>query len=190
MKHSWIRQLFFRPACRTIRKKPWRTMPFLEGLEDRTVPTTFTVTTTADSGAGSLRAAIAQANANAGVADSIVFSSLFNTAHIIALTSGQLALTDTARTTITGPGANLLSISGNNVSRVIEVNSGASATLTGLTITGGHSTTALKLLNGFSVGGGLANYGTVTLTNCTVSGNIATTKIINGATYFGFGGGL
>jgi hypothetical protein len=190
MKRSWIRDLFVRPVSRPIRKLKERSKLVLEALEDRCVPATITVSTTADSGAGSLRAAITQANASVGVADTIVFSSLFNTPQTITLTSGQLTITDTATTTITGPGANLLSVSGNNVSRVVAINAGASAAFTGLKITGGFSTTSLKLLTGFSVGGGLANYGAVTLSNCTVSGNATSTKIINGATYFGFGGGL
>jgi hypothetical protein len=42
-------------------------------LEDRTVPSTFTVGNLADSGFGSLRAAIADANANPG-ADLIRFA--------------------------------------------------------------------------------------------------------------------
>jgi hypothetical protein len=45
----------------------------LERLEDRAVPATFTVTTTADAGAGSLRQAILDANANSGP-DDIRFS--------------------------------------------------------------------------------------------------------------------
>ena len=53
------------PPCRTCR-------PCLEALEDRTVPTTFTVVNTADSGAGSFRQAILDANANPG-ADTITF---------------------------------------------------------------------------------------------------------------------
>jgi titin len=47
--------------------------PRLEALEDRTAPATFTVTSTADSGAGSLRQAILDANADPFV-DTIAFS--------------------------------------------------------------------------------------------------------------------
>lgn len=53
---------------------------------------TFTVTTTADAGAGSLRDAVAQANTMAG-ADDIVFDMALNEA-TIALTSTQLEITD------------------------------------------------------------------------------------------------
>jgi fibronectin-binding autotransporter adhesin len=135
---SWIRNVFARPTTCPIRKAPNRARLVLEALEDRRVPSTFTVTNTLDNGsAGSLRWAVNQANATAG-ADTISFSStVFNTPRTIALTGGELTLTDSAATTITGPGAGLLSISGNNASRVLRVNVGATASLSGLTITGG-----------------------------------------------------
>jgi hypothetical protein len=79
----------------------------------------------------------------------------------ITLTGGPLTLTDTATTTITGPGANLLSISGNNQSGVFAVNSGASAAVSGLTITDGMA----------SFGAGLDNNGTLALSDCTVQDN-------------------
>src|ERR1700745_3560399 len=72
MKRSWIRNLFTRPVTRPIRKAPSRNRLTVEELESRLVPATFTVLNTNDSGAGSLRDAIAQANANVG-ADTIVF---------------------------------------------------------------------------------------------------------------------
>jgi hypothetical protein len=117
----------------------------------------------------SLREAIAYANAHPS-ADTITFTSLFDTPQVISLTLGQLVLTDTATTTIAGPGANRLSVSGGNVSRVFEVDFGASAAFAGLTITGG---------NGGGFGGGVLNLGSATLSGCTVSGNSA-----------GYGGGL
>jgi fibronectin-binding autotransporter adhesin len=146
-------------------RKRRRMQPNLTALEDRRLMSTFTVTSTLDDGsAGTLRYEIGQANTNAGP-DAIDFdSTVFSTPQTIALTSGQLELTDAATTTITGPGSGLLSISGNNASRVFSINYG-SAALSGLTITGGNAST----------GGGLYNEsGTATLTNCTVSGNSAT----------------
>src|SRR5262249_59652818 len=76
----------------------------------------------AGSGPGelSLRQAVNLANVLTG-ADTIAFSSLFDTPQTITLTGGQLTLTDTATTTITGPGASLLSVSGNHASRVFQV---------------------------------------------------------------------
>lgn len=92
---------------------------------------TIAVTNTDDAGAGSLRDALA--NANAG--DTIDLTGLSGT---ITLTTGQLVIEDAV--TITGPGAAVLSISGNNASRVFQMNSdlsGGTVTISGVTITGG-----------------------------------------------------
>src|SRR5262245_17613650 len=81
----------------------------LEVLEDRCLPSTFTVLNLLDCGPGSLRAAVVAANANPG-ADAIDFA----TTGTIALTSGQLDISDSL--TINGPGAGALTISGNDAS--------------------------------------------------------------------------
>jgi YVTN family beta-propeller protein len=47
---------------KTTIRRPWRCIPFLERLEPRWLPSIFTVTNTNDSGAGSLRQAILDAN--------------------------------------------------------------------------------------------------------------------------------
>src|SRR5262249_1321667 len=66
---SWSKKLFARTPS-PVRKAQARFRPRLEGLEDRTVPSTFTPTTFADGGAGSgsLRAAIIAANGDSGTA--------------------------------------------------------------------------------------------------------------------------
>ena len=61
-----------------------------------------------------------------------------------------------------GPGANLLTLSGNNASRILMVNIGATAALDSLTIANGTSGTR---------GGGIWNQGTLLLTNSTISNN-------------------
>src|SRR5262245_38483844 len=116
---SWIRDVFARTNSRPNRKPPNRARLLVESLEDRRVPATFTVTNTLDDGtAGTLRWAVNQANVNPGQ-DWIGFSgTVFNVPRSIALTGGQLTLTDPG-TTITGPGAEKLSINGNNASRVL-----------------------------------------------------------------------
>src|SRR5437773_3558001 len=58
---------------RTLAGRRGTARPRLEQLEDRSVPSTFTVLNTNDSGAGSLRQAILNANAAAG-SDVIQFS--------------------------------------------------------------------------------------------------------------------
>ena len=149
-----------------------RLRPTVMALEGRALLSTLTVSNTSDSGAGSLRAAVARANADGG-GDTIVFSNLFNTPQTITLTSGDLELSGTdAGTTIAGPGANLLSVSGDNDSRVFVVDTKVTASISGLTITAGNA--------GKSRGGGLYNRGVLNLTDCTVSGNTSS----------GQGGGL
>jgi hypothetical protein len=121
-----------------------------------------TVLNTNDSGGGSLRQAIIDANTTAG-ADTIVFdSTVFNTPRTITLTSGELGISDDLA--VQGPGANLLSVSGNQASRVFQIGAGVTASISGLTITGGSTV---------DFGGGLFNGGAMTLTDCTVSGNSA-----------------
>ena len=122
---------------------------------------TITVSNTNDSGAGSLRQALA--NANDG--DTI----RFGTTGTITLTTGELLVDKSV--TISGPGAASLTVDGNLAGRVFHVSSGVTATIAGLTITNGNAQP--------STGGGIYNdHATLAVDNCTVSGN-----------YAGYGGG-
>jgi len=92
----------------------------------------YVVSTFADSGPGSLREAVGFANATPGVADTITFA----VPGLITLTSGQLTVTDTL--TITGAGANQMTINGNLNGRIFEVQGNTTnLTLVGMTLTGG-----------------------------------------------------
>ena len=113
---------------------------------------TITVTNTNDSGAGSLRQAIADAGAGGTIN--------FAVTGTITLTGGQLTINKNL--TISGPGADQLTISGNNASRVFGITSGT-VIISGVTVANGDD----------SWGGGIKNGGTLTLTNCAVSGNTA-----------------
>jgi hypothetical protein len=129
-----------------------------------------TVTNTNDSGPGSLRQALADANDG----DTITFA----VTDTIGLTSGELLVNSSS--TISGPGANNLAVNGNGKSRVFHVASGKTATMSGLTITNGNS--------GSDAGGGIYNdHATLTLNECTVTGNSAS---FTGGGIFndGFGG--
>ena len=111
-----------------------------------------------------LRWAIEQADA-ATSASSIEIE-LGSSPATITLMQGQLELDNTAypTTIYDGPGEGGVTISGNNASRVFQVDGGVTASISGLTITGGSD----------SNGGGLDNYGgNLTMTGCTVSGNSA-----------------
>lgn len=125
----------------------------------------FIVTNTNDSGEGSLRAAVLGANANPGE-DSILFSSSIffdSNPDIITLTSGQLTLTDSARTFLIGQGATQLTVSGNKASRVFEVASGAIVELSGMTIANGVG----------NLGGGILNSGNLTISHSQITNNTA-----------------
>ena len=87
-------------------------------------PATLTVTSTADSGPGTLRAALASA-ANG---DTIDASGVSGT---ILLTSGELPVSNSV--TILGPGPANLAVNGNAASRAFNI-SGTAVTIAGLTI--------------------------------------------------------
>jgi hypothetical protein len=147
-----------RDARRRPGSRPPGLVPRVRLLEDRTLPSTFVVMNLLDSGPGSLRDAVQKANAHPG-ADTIVFQrGLTGT---ITLTSGELAITDTL--VIKAPGATTLAVSGDGMSRVFDVASGTPVAISGLTIE-----------NGVAVqGGGIDNFGTLSLTDCTVFNNQA-----------------
>jgi hypothetical protein len=169
-----------------------RSQPTVLALESRALLSTLTVSNTNDSGPGSLRAAVSQANSDGG-GDTIIFSSLFNEPQTITLTGGELQLTQAAATTITGPGANLLTISGGRQSRVLYVQF-SSVALSGVTISGGRvaspdggggissvgsnltlSDVIIRANSTLGNGAGLAITGTnatATLIDCSVSGNV------------------
>jgi predicted outer membrane repeat protein len=144
-------------------------------LERRAVlsPTIFTVDSTGNSTSGSgtsgtLPYVISQANANGNADGSeIEFdSSVFNSSSPQTITLGAtLVLSETAGPeVIDGPGAALVTISGGGTVGVIQVDSGVTAMLSGLSISGGRTT---------GDGGGLENFGTATVSGCTIIGNSA-----------------
>jgi hypothetical protein len=124
---------------------------------------TLLVTTTADNGAGSLRAVIAAA----ADGDNIQFDAALN-GQVISLTGGELVIAKNI--TINGPGPNLLSVSRVSTGRfrIFNILSGHTVTIAGLTISGGHADA--------SVGGGILNEeATLTISNCIVSNNFSDT---------------
>ncbi|MDH5563101.1 MAG: DUF4347 domain-containing protein, partial [Nitrospirota bacterium] len=127
---------------------------------------TYTVTTTTDGGAGSLRQAIIDANANAGT-DTITFVGSGTYMLTIAGTgenaaaTGDLDITDDL--IVIGNGVGNTIIDGAGIDRIFDVLSGATVNISEMTIQGGN----------YSGGGGInVNSGTnLTLSNVIVSGN-------------------
>lgn len=100
---------------------------------------TFSVSNLADAGPGSLRQAVLDANAAAG-SDEIVFAAGLN--GTITLTLGEMKITDDL--VVHGPGADVITVSGNNLSRIFNIDDGSATelidvTLSGLTLTRGHA---------------------------------------------------
>ncbi|MBD2773765.1 CSLREA domain-containing protein [Iningainema tapete] len=116
------------------------------GILSQNLNAIITVNSTADvlddsDGVTSLREAIISANADDGE-DTIVFErALFSTVETITLTGGELDITDNLsiiapRDTLTG--GDLVTISGNNTSRVFEIEEEATVRLNGLIIADGR----------------------------------------------------
>jgi Bacterial Ig-like domain/Calx-beta domain/Right handed beta helix region len=150
----------------------------VETLEDRTTPATFTVLNADDSGAGSLRQAITDAN---GVAtdDTIVFDAgAFATPQTITLLTGLPTFgAGAGPLTITGPGEGLLTVRRSSGAPAFSVftSQAPTLTLTGMTVSGGNTG---------GNGGGLDATGTVTLDHVVLTGNRASN--VGGGINLGF----
>lgn len=124
----------------------------------------YPVTTLANSGEGSLRDRISDANADTTGAPHTVDATGVN--GTILLASGLPTLT--RNMTIQGPGANVLTVYRNSVAdqyRPFSIGSGVTATIRGLTIRNGSVSSGQ--------GGGIDNAGILTLDRSAVIGNFA-----------------
>jgi len=127
---------------------------------------TFTVTTNANTGVGSLRAAIAEANLD-GRVDTIVFDESLN-GQTITL-ENELLITEGV--VIDGPGPGLLTLDGNDTVRIFRIID-ANAMINGLTLTRGWASEGF----GGAILSGNFDYDrnvTLRLTNCVISDSVA-----------------
>jgi hypothetical protein len=148
------------PSCRLT----------VEGLESRQTPTTLTVLSPGDSGPGSLRQAIADANTLAGD-DRIVFDPGVSGA--ITLLSALPELS--SNIDIEGPGAGVLTVqrsaaAGTPAFRILSVPQGATVTVAGLTVANGLA---------LDQGGAILNLGTLTVRDSTFDGNSVSSESEN-----------
>ena len=123
-------------------------------------------TGTCDDTECTLREAIAFASSGATIT--------FSVTGTITLSGSQLRIATPM--TISGPGSTLLTVNGNGASRVFMID--AAATITGMTIKGGYV--------GSGGGGGLMAWASLTLIDCTVSGNSSLSSV-GGGLYLVFG---
>ncbi len=183
-----------RVKLRQTKRKHNRRRSILENLEDRRVLATYMVTSLADSGSGSLRAALQSANGTGDI-DSIVFDS--SLAGTINLGVANGALPVSSPVSIQGPGSLSVTIDANatltDKYRVFEISDTANdVTISGLTLTGGivddggggilfRSADTLTLVDTVVTGNQAANgggvyseyEGAVVLQSSTISGNTA-----------------
>jgi hypothetical protein len=117
----------------------------------------YTAYSNGDSGGGSLRSALNNANLAGG---SVVIITATGT---IGLASALPSVSQNVQ--IFGPGANNLTVSGGGKSQVFVIGASVTVAIAGLTISGG--------LAADNDGGGILNFGTLTLTNCAVTNNSA-----------------
>jgi hypothetical protein len=183
---TWIHRLFARTP-RTRRPEPARFRPRLEALEGRLAPAVLKVNSTADNTTDTsvltLREALAIVNTSPdvktlsqsiqnqisgalhdGQTDTIQFDPTKVTAPItLGGTQLELSLPSTTATITIDGGAAGVTVDGNKASRIFLVDSGVHAALNDLTISNGKAATY--------GGGAIWNSGTLTVSNCTLSGN-------------------
>ena len=171
---SWYRRLTTGSPTRSRRPRSRRTLsrrsvlPRLEVMEDRKLLSTFMVKNLNDSGAYSLRAGIQSGDATIAFAPGL---------HGTITLKSELPITDSV--TFDGPGANKLSVSGNDTYRIFDISGSASVSISGLTITDGLATS----------GGGILLEGSAALSisNCTADRQRGPRQYGRQA---GFGGGI
>jgi hypothetical protein len=158
----------------------------LETLETRCLPST--VTNLDDAGDGSLRQAILD-TPSGGTVDFL--AGLSGT---ITLATGELAIGKDL--TIGGPGSDVITVSGNQSSRIFEIAANVTVDISGLTIADGYSgaagsgiytigtlvLTGSVLTRNSGVGTAIYNIGTMTVINSTLSGNTLSGSITNNGT--------
>ena len=150
------------PSARRSRSRGVRLL--VESLEARQVPTGFMVTNLLTSGAGSLPAAVLQANADKSHAATVITFDPSLAGKTITL-AAPLDLKNTTvgeSIEIDAPAGGLV-IDGGGTVGCFTVESGTTVTLKGLTIQHGHA----------YYGGGIENYGSLTVVNTTITGNEA-----------------
>jgi uncharacterized repeat protein (TIGR01451 family) len=143
-------------------------------------PLDYTITTTADGGPGSLRAAIAEANAGNVAGESVTFFLPTGTYDLTVCApveddldvTGDLDVTTAASVTVVGTGPNVVVHQTCAGERVLDQHGAGTTALDNLTISGGSIVGASAASP--ATGGGVRIAGDAQLSGVTISGNTAT----------------
>src|SRR4051812_13099888 len=167
-----------------------RLLAWLSGLAIALIPVaaganTWTVTNTQDHSIGlcDSECTLREALTFAGDTDVIQFATGV-TGTITLGGAGELFIQHNI--SINGPGANVLTVSGANATRVFEIKHGFTLTLSGVTVANGFVTAA----GGEAQGGGILNNGKLNLTACELVTNAAKATDAGAAAGVSLGGGL
>ena len=138
----------------------------LLALEDRRLLSTITVNTLGDpstpvAGQTSLREAIAEANPG----DTIAFAAGLSGTIQLNPSLGELEPQYQTNLTITGPGADVLTINGEGDTGILSIDFNTTVNISGLTFADGSSI--------YGYGGAILNQGDMTVTDCTFLDNAA-----------------
>ncbi len=131
------------------------------------------VTTTNDSGSGSLRAAVTAAN-SLGVDARITFAPALAGATITL--ASQILITNDLRIDASSLASNVIIDGGPGGNRIFRIETNTTVAMLGLTLTGGNGGPEKNIR-----GGAIYNDGTLTMTDC---------NVLNNRTDQGFGGGI
>lgn len=150
------------------------TIGFVFCLAQAVCAATYTVSKIADTSDGmcdadcSLREAIVAANAT--VDNDIIYFALplFGSPQTITLSGSEIVIANNGSLTIIGTGANRLTISGNNASRIISISDNAVVNISYLKFTGG---TGVGAANTGRAGAIYNNGGTTVISDCVMTGN-------------------
>jgi hypothetical protein len=189
--YRWLKKSFPSDSQNGSRRRQMLSFrPGLETFEDRLVPATITVTSNADSGAGTLRTDLLLTAGISG--ETIDFAANIRD---IVLTSGGLTISSNV-SIVNDQGSGPVTINGSNKYTVFTVDSGVTASVSGLTISGGDGTYGGGINNsgtlmvsnstfdnnssGYGGGGGIYNSGSLTVNNSTFNNNTATAVGVGG----------
>jgi fibronectin-binding autotransporter adhesin len=177
MRWSWFKILHLgksqkpAPLGRQVNTRE-KFRPLLEALEERVLPSTFTVLNNNASGAGSLAGEISLALAGSG--NIVNFSSSLSGGNTITLASAlQISPSSAIQITIDDSAFHNVTVSGGNATQLFNIGATGDVTIKGLTLEDGKAQGSSGSVPTNGQGGAIDNAGTLVLAGDTIKGNKA-----------------